>query len=308
MKELSEHKLRHDPIQASDKASPNDVRSIAKEALQQLMEPLAGFVLDSGLSAHELFAIFREAAVKNVVAKQLESSDRINISGIAATTGISRADISRLLKSARSARDKSSGTQQQSTNRILAAWHEDPRFTSPNGQPSELKLYGRGATFDSLAKRYGRGIPTRAVLDELIRAGAIELLTDQKVRANTIVAVERGVSARVIRNFGDRATELLTTMLLNMRQPDAPRFIANVLEPDVPSISLPLIRKELSTRSADFLSELREIFTKSTSRRKGKKEETERANLSVTIFCHETTTKSKQKLMAKKRRNFRRED
>ena len=104
MKELSEIKLRHDPIQASEKASLHDVRLIARAALQQLMEPLAGFVLDSGLSAHELLTIFREAAVKSVVAKQLESSDRINISGIAATTGISRADISRILKSARSAR------------------------------------------------------------------------------------------------------------------------------------------------------------------------------------------------------------
>ena len=86
-------------------------------------------------------------------------SHRVNISGIAATTGIPRAEISRILKSSAEPGPKSIDRQQISTNRILAAWHDEPKFTDANGHPADLELYGRGATLESLVKTYGRGIP-----------------------------------------------------------------------------------------------------------------------------------------------------
>jgi hypothetical protein len=304
---LSEIDLRNDSSHGSDKSKSVDVRLVARKALLQLLEPLAGFVLDSGLSTNELHAIFREAAVKSAAAKQLELSDRVNISGIAATTGIPRADISRILKISAKATDKISDSQQQSTNRILAAWHGDPKFTGPNGQPADLKMYGRGATFEALAKKYGRGIPTRAVLDELIRAGAVDLLPGQRIRAKASVAVERGMSARVIKAFGDRATELLSTMLLNMRKPEAAKFIANVSESSIMSSSLPLLRKELSSKGADFLADVQDSLNRNPGLRVPKRKEKDLTRISVTIFYHESYGKNIKQRIANKRRNFRRE-
>lgn len=289
----------------------SDVRAAAKISLLQLLDPLAGFASDLGFSFAELQTMFREAAVKNAAARQLELSDRINISGIAATTGIPRAEVSRILKSKNKSGDRSEKTADaplQSTNRILAAWHEDPKFTGPNGQPDDLKLYGRGATFETLAKRYGRGIPTRAVLDELIRAGAIELLPTQRVRAKASMTVERGMSPRVIRAFGDRASELLSTMLANMRKPDSPKFIANVSDSSLSRSSLPLFRKDLSLRGADFLAETQEAFSRGPRSRSKKQRDEGVVRVSVTIFCHESAVSKREKDDAQvRRRNFRRE-
>lgn len=289
----------------------SDVRAVARKALLQLLGPLAGFASDLGFSAAELHAIFREAAVKSAAARQLELSDRINISGIAATTGIPRGQISRILKSKVPTGDHSERTADgplQSTNRILAAWHEDPRFTGPNGQPADLRLFGRGATFETLAQRYGLGIPTRAVLDELIRAGAIELLPTQRIRAKTSMTIERGMSPRVIRAFGDRASELLTTMLANMRKPESPKFIANVSESSVLLSSLPLFRKELSLKGAEFLSEIQEAFSRGPRSRSHKQRDEGSVRVSVTIFCHESDNSKGEKSGAvTRRRNFRRD-
>ncbi len=88
--------MQNETNKDSEKSKATDVRAIARNALLQLLEPLAGFVSDSGLSTSELNAIYREAAVISAVAKQLEVADRVNISGIAATTGISRGAISRI--------------------------------------------------------------------------------------------------------------------------------------------------------------------------------------------------------------------
>ena len=300
--------LQYESKQEPESAKNPDARLIARKALQQVLEPLAGFVLDAGLSTAELNAMFREAAVRSAASKQLERSNRVNISGIAATTGIPRAEISRILK-ATTRRSRGTGDEQrQSTNRILAAWHEDPKFTFPNGKPADLRVYGRGPTFESLAKKYGRGIPTRAVLDELLRSGAVELLPRQKIRAVASVAVERGMSARVMKVFGERAAELLSTMLFNMRKPDAPRFVASVSDASVLSTSLPLIRKEISNKGADFLADLQETLNRNPEDRHATRKRKYSSRVSVTIFYNESAEKkSRQKATRSVRRNFRRE-
>jgi hypothetical protein len=283
------------------------MRNSAKTALLRLMEPLAAFASDSGLSAGEFHTVFKKAAVRSAAARQLQVSNRINVSGIAATTGIPRAEISRILKVDADKFETSGDSSQQSTNRILAAWHEDPKFTTPNGQPAELKIYGRGVTFESLVKKYGRGIPPRAVLDELIRSGAIELLENQTVFAKSSMVIERGMSARVIKAFGDRAAELLSTMLDNMRQPESPKFIASISDPSVSQASLPLFRKELSTKGADFLAELQEALLRRPAGRFSKRERKKSVRVSVTVFYFETSEKISGVAETRgRRRNFRR--
>jgi hypothetical protein len=290
------------------KTDRNDVRISARDALMKIMVPLAGFVSDSGLSAGELAGIFREAAVRNAAARQLETSSRINISGISATTGISRAEVSKILKSKSGKVEQISDAQQQSTNRILAAWHEDPKFSGVNGSPLDLDIYGRGATFEALSRKYGRGIPTRAVLDELLRSGAIELLPTQKIRAKASMSVEAGFGARAIKALGDRASELLSTMLANMRKPDTPKFVATVSNAAFSSDSLPLLRRELSSRSSDFLADVQEVFSRKSGGIVSKRTPITLGRVSVTIFYHELFDRVEEEILIKsKRRNFRRD-
>ena len=294
--------------QQSAKKSRNDLRAVAKKALLLLFEPLIGFVLDSGLSTHDLHTILREAAVRSVAAKQLEFARRINISGIAASTGIPRAEISRILKSNADSSRQIIDRQQQATNRVLAVWHQDPRFTTPAGKPADLKIYGRGATFENLVKNYGRGIPTRAMLDELTRSGAAEVLSSRLVRVNTLVAGDSGLTPQVVRSFGERATELLSTMLQNMRYPDNPNFVASVSGSNIAVTAMPLIRKELATRGAEFLADMHESLIRDGADGRAKKRPSRSNRVSVTIFCHESPRKGEPKVGAvRKRRNLRRD-
>jgi hypothetical protein len=300
--------LQNDLSPALEKPKSSDIRKAARRALAQLLEPLAGFVLDSGLSTSEVHALFREAAVRSAAARQLEHSDRINISGIAAITGIPRADISRILKTPSDPDAKDGDRQHQSTNRILAAWHENPKFTGPDGQPAELPVYGRGATFETLARKYGRGIPTRAVLDELIRSGAVDIVDAQKIRAKATITVERGMSARGVKDFGDRAAELLSTMLMNMRQPETPKFVASVSESAVSVASLPLFQKELAIKAADFLADVQDSLKRKPTAKSSRARSKESARVSVTIFYHEVAgTDDAATPSAAKRRYLRRQ-
>jgi len=284
-----------------------ELRFAARTALIRIMKPLAGFVNDSGLSAKELRAIFTEAVVRSAAERQLEVGNRVNLSGISASTGVTRAEISKILKHEVVFLRKQFGHHAQSTNKILSAWHHDPKFTTPNGQPSDLKIYGRGSTFESLVKRYERSIPIRALLDELGRIGAVEVLQSQLVRVKTYVATERGANARMINSFGDRATELLSSMLQNMRRPEQSRYIASISGLVRSVNSLPLFRKEISSRGSDFLAEIQEGLFGLLSGGKKPKRSDSSCDISLTIFYHESHAKKtlKNKLNGT-RRNFRR--
>jgi hypothetical protein len=294
-----------DVTERTPRIDHNDIRVVARKALAELLDPLVGFVLDCGLSIQDMRSILRESAVRSVAAKQLEVARRINISGIAASTGIPRAEISRILRYSKHLPRPAIDWQQQSTNRILAVWHQDPKFNTPEGRPADLKIYGRGATFDTLVKNHGRGIPTRAMLDELTRSGAAEILSSRLVRVNTSVAIDRGVSPRVIRSFGERATELLSTMLGNMRNPESPQFIASVSGANISSAVMPLFRKELAGKGADFLAEIQDSLFRELPNRRTTGRLTRSNRVSVTIFYYETPQKTEStKEGSKKRRNL----
>jgi Family of unknown function (DUF6502) len=284
-----------------------DSRVIARKALLRILEPLAGFVLDSGLSIHEVTTIFREAAVRSIASQQREISRRVNISGISASTGIPRAEVSRVLKSTSKVRDFGDRGR-QSTSKVLNAWHQNPKFTNANGQPADLQIYGRGATFEKLVKGHGGGIPIRAMLDELTRTGVIEIKSRQLVRLKSLVAIERGITPRVIKAFGDRTTELLSTLLQNMRYPDASGFVASVSGTAVSQDTIPLIRKELSTRGASFLADIEDILARGPGVKRRSRYGLSENNVSVTIFLHESGAKlSSEARPLIKRRNFRRD-
>jgi len=283
------------------------VRSAAIKALSDLLEPLAGFVLDAGISTNELQTLLRIAAVRSVANRQREVSRRINISGIAASTGLSRAEISRILKVTKPQQAASSDGQLQATNRILKMWHYDPNYTNSNGQPADLKIFGSGQTFDSLVIRYGRGIPTRAMLDELSRTRSVEIIGSEKVRVKTLLALDRGANSQAVRAFGDRAAALMSNMLSNMRGSKQHQFISTI-EGEIKSENLlPLIRREVSSKGTDFLAVMRDRLFGDISTGLRHRKSRDISKVSVTVFYHEKAkTELRKKQTTATRRNLRR--
>jgi hypothetical protein len=267
--------------------SREDIRPVARRALLQLFEPLTAFAIDAGLSARDMNLLVREAAVKAVAQRQLEVSPRFNMSGIAATTGISRAEISRILRQKKAQAVRPSDSRQQSTNRILTAWQAEPKFTDLNGRPRILRIYGRGNTFEALVRSFGGGIPPRAVLDELLRSRVVDVLPGQRIQARTYKSANQGFTPRAIKAFGDRASDLFSTLLSNIRTPEFPRFLATISVPVGTKKMLPLVREHLSNRSAEFVFEMQQSLPVAPEKRGSPK-------AGVTVFYHEPVQAKKR--------------
>jgi hypothetical protein len=183
--------------------------SRAENAMSAVLEVLSGISFDCGLDTIEVISLLRKASIRQAAKRQTGVTKRLSISRISVVTGISRREISRQLKSGSG--PNSLGIPHESlVSRIMRAWHSDPKF-SQLGRAQALKLYGRGATFESLVRLYGRGLPIRAVLDELVLREAIETVSGQFITPRKSLATPARSIQKELETLGERLRHVMRT-------------------------------------------------------------------------------------------------
>jgi len=148
--------------------------------LLKLLRPLARIFLHFGVSYRE-FCELSKAAFVGVASEDYGVHGRpTNASRIAAMTGLTRKEISRIRGKLESG--EGAQTERRSPiNEVLSAWCSADEFVDARGRPRRLPLKGERASFESLIAQYAGDIPEGAMRKELLRIDAIEL-ADNKVR------------------------------------------------------------------------------------------------------------------------------
>lgn len=97
-----------------------------------------------------------------------------NVSRIAAMTGLTRKEISRIR--ARIENDEAAISERGTPlQEVVAAWRSNDEFLDESGAPAALGLAGGRGSFQSLIKRFAGDIPEGAMRKELLRTGAVEI-------------------------------------------------------------------------------------------------------------------------------------
>jgi hypothetical protein len=177
------------------------------------------------------------------------------VSRVSILTGLSRKEIQRLLGE----QAQGAGTDAQETYnraaRVIAGWVRDKEFTDAASEPLALNQAGAKASFSLLVKRYSGDVPARAVLDELLRVGAVERLDDDRIRLLSRAYVPRTSDLDKLDILGADVADLITTIDHNLqRGAEDPRFQRKVMYDNVPAESIPLFRA-LSAAQAQTLLE-----------------------------------------------------
>lgn len=140
-------------------------------ALQKLLEALASVLLARGMTPRRFGELARLAFVRAAMERSRLRNGRVNQSRVAAQTGLSRADVKRLLL--QSDPLHANRLAPAPLERVLDGWRADRLFATRPGRPRRLRVSGPGSSFASLVKKYGGDVPHRAVLDELRRIDAV---------------------------------------------------------------------------------------------------------------------------------------
>jgi hypothetical protein len=266
---------QHDPFKES-----------AISALRRVIDPLIDLMFDTGITVHEFSRLVRDRAVRSAAARVARESGRSSNSRVAIITGLSRAEVARILDTNEAL--FSSRVGQHPARRVLAAWYDNQRFLGADGDPAVLPIFGRRKSFEQLVATHSGGIPVRAMLDQLAQISAVEILPRQRVKVKSRVPIFKGMTCSAIANVGERTGDLLSTLKSNLRTTSTPLFEGTAFVCDVGLRAVPLVRRQIAEQGAAFIEGASSLLTRSRTRpRRSGIKENSHCRVGVTVYYFE---------------------
>jgi hypothetical protein len=233
---------------------------MTEDAWRHLIEPLAAVFVRLGIGVGEFATVCKAAYVAVAADKVRSQTGRVNRSRIAVITGLTRAEVTRLLAGGRALSRQP--WHRHRAARVLDGWFLDPAFRTREGRPKDLPKKGKALSFRALVRRYGGDVPVRAVLEELLSSDAIEVRSNGLLRAKRRALTGRGLSSKAIAEIGTTTGQLLATLIHNCEHPNDRWFESKVMSARVDSALVPYLRKTISERGTALLDALRDQLEK----------------------------------------------
>ena len=212
-------------------------------AVVRLLKPLVRLLLRHGVSCGAFIEIVKRVYVELALGEFAIPGRKPSISRASIITGLTRKDVNRLAKSAQ----VEDGTVFDSYNRavrVIGGWARDADFHDGRGAPAPLPLEGPGHTFAELVRRYSGDVPTRAMLDELLRVEAVTRDAQQRVVLVSTVYVPVQGDAAKLGILGTDVADLIGTIDHNLiGAAEGTRLQLKVAYDNLPREPLPAFRK-----------------------------------------------------------------
>ena len=222
-------------------------------AVARLLRPLIRLLLKHAMPYSAFEAIAKQVFVESAMADFALPGKKPSISRASILTGLTRKDVQRLLADAPEPDEQATMRHNRAT-RVLSAWGREPEWRGADGAPRRLEVDGEDG-FAALVRRHSGDMPTRAMLDELLRVGAVEMDDDGAVALRERAFVPQQSAVRKIGMLGTDVGEMIETVAHNIEHGASdPRFQRKVMHVGIPLDTLPALR-ELGAREAQALLE-----------------------------------------------------
>lgn len=270
------------PRRSRRRAEANSLRGIP--VLQEFLGELAHVLLARGMTPRRFTELARFAFVRAATEMSRLRNGRINYSRVAAQTGLSRADVKRLLESDLS---DAGPIAHAPMERVVNGWRTDRLFARGQGRPKRLRIAGPGASFATLVRKYGGDVPHRALLDELRRLDAVG-----DDRTNVWLKASRTLRGR--NNFAFLSPVLPVLVdairLASQRSGSGPSSVYRLTFPLENEVDLAIVRARCASTAQSMLDGLGDSLGTAITmpRRRGRS----RTSFAVTVLLAEAETKS----------------
>jgi hypothetical protein len=214
-------------------AQPKHLQALSAATLR-LLRPLVRILLRNNVS-HRTFAELAKLVYAEVANAEFGiAGKRQTVSRIAILSGLTRKEVQRLLAQPPDTRSIMQ-EEYHRASRVITGWMRDPDFGDGKGHPRPLRTEGKRASFSALVKRYSGDIPMRAMLDELLRVGAVKQLKDGRTCLLSRGYIPQKGLVEKLHVLGTDTADLISTIDHNVYQkPFKPRFQRKVMYDNVP--------------------------------------------------------------------------
>jgi len=197
--------------------------------------------------------VYVDIAMKEfTITGKKQSTSRVSV-----LTGLSRKEVKRLQGISRPD-DSDRDEKYNRAARVISAWRREREFLDADGNPSTLSITGPWATFSEIVRRYSGDVPVRAILDELLRIGAVEQLDNGKISLLAKAYIPEINEADKLHILGTDVAHLITTIDHNLKSDskEKSRLQRKVAYDNLPDEVLPAFRKLSSKRAQNLLENL----------------------------------------------------
>lgn len=243
-------------------ANEDNSRSDLLRACFSFLVPVARFLLRCGVSFDEFVEIARIAYVKVGAQDYGLRGRQTNSSRIAAMTGISRREVTRVKDLLRSYEVDPRSTLSPLGD-VMHHWYTNARYLDADGSPKKIPVYGNGVSFQSLVRMATKDIPPGAIKVELARRGVIVEDPSGYVSAARRAAVPENFDEKLITSISFNLRGLATTIAHNSnpeRRPDSGRVERFVYSPRLRKADRERVRRKLREKIIKFTEEIDDEF------------------------------------------------
>lgn len=231
---------------------------VLDRAVAQLLRPLCRVLLRHGVSFTAFEALAKRVYVDVALREFGLPGKKPSVSRVSILSGLTRKDVQRLVQEAAEpaaarAADAGAAEPVNRAARVLTAWVREADFHDAAGQPAALPVQGEGASFAALVRRHSGDMPVRAMLDELVRVGAVHQREDGQLELVQQAYVPRDDEAAKLAFLGGDVADLIATIDHNLQHgAHDPRYQRRVMYQRIPLDALPEFRR-LSAEHAQTL-------------------------------------------------------
>lgn len=232
------------------------MKQVLSAAVIRLLRPLVRILLRNGVP-YGSFADLAKRVYVDVAMDEFGIRGRKQtISRVSIITGLSRKEAKRV-KGLSYPKDTEAAERYNRAARVISSWVRDKRFTDSKGQPADLPIEGDGASFSELVKLYSGDVPARAILDELVRVGAIERLPDARIRLVTRAYLPKTEEDDKLSILGSDVRDIIRTIDHNLicNQTDS-FFQRKVSYDNLPAEALPKVRSLTASEAQALLEKM----------------------------------------------------
>lgn len=234
-----------------------NIKTVLGGAVLKMLRPIIRVLLRHGVSHAEFSELARKCYVDVAMQDFRIEGKKQTSSRVAVITGLSRKEVVRLQYTpAEDATAATKGTQNRAI-RVITGWTTDPEFCDKKGKPRVLPMYGEQTSFAALIKRYSGDITAGAVLDELVRVGAVEHKDERRIYLRTGGYIPVKSDFDKIGIMAACAADLLSTAEHNLTAPPArAKFQREVVYHDIPLAAAQEFQQYSTERANELMVEL----------------------------------------------------
>lgn len=196
---------------------PDSQRKGLISAYRKIMAPLVRILLKNGVSYGEFAEMLKNVFVEIAECDLGMPGRKPSQARVAILTGLTRKEVAKQ-KATIERGDLVETSNLNRVTRVLEAWHTDSEYTGAYGLPIELSFdrVGDKPSFCALIRKHSGDMAPRAMLDELLRIRATEVLPNGQIRVLMRAYIPQSLHPDALERLGTVVNNFVTTYEFNM--------------------------------------------------------------------------------------------